>query len=130
MKDSALKTRQELGFHSHGAAEGCHRSEALEIGLVPEEAVPQALDSDRQFGSSEHFNLPNATFCVVVIPMLAVRARLSLSRHQSNSAGFWIQVLSESLLQSQVSSPPLLHVSSIVDKIVTLSCFETSETSW
>lgn len=43
-KDSTLKKLQELGFHSHGAAEG-YLPEAVEIGRVPEEAVPKALDS-------------------------------------------------------------------------------------
>lgn len=68
--------------------------------------------------------------CSGVIAVLAAWSRLGLSRHQFNSAGFWIQVPFESQSQGQVSSPPLLHVSSRVDKITSLSCFETNETSW
>lgn len=71
LKDSTLKKLQELGFHSHRAAGG-YLPEAVEIGRAPEEAVPKALDSDRQLGSLEHINLPIATLCIVVISMLAV----------------------------------------------------------
>lgn len=88
--------------------------------------VPKVLDSDEQLMPWGHLRLPNAI--IVDIPVLATLPRLDLGGYQSKSAVFTAQVPFELLSQSQGSSPPCLHLSSIVDKIKPLPCFGTIET--